>query len=177
MLQEINGRKEGIDMKRTIIPIIMLSSLALYAGVALGQDLIIFPAKGQSNEQMERDKYDCYQWAKQQTAFDPMQQPQATEPPPKQEAKQGGVARGAARGAAVGAVVGEIADDDPGKGAASGAAASALIGGMRRRDQIRQQQQAEQQWAQEQAAAYEAKRNEYNRAYSACLEGKGYTVK
>jgi len=64
MLQEINGRKEGIDMKRTIIPIIMLSSLALYAGVALGQDLIIFPAKGQSNEQMERDKYDCYQWAK-----------------------------------------------------------------------------------------------------------------
>lgn len=59
----------------------------------------------------------------------------------------------------------------------SGAAAGALIGGMRRRDRMRRQQQAEQQWAQEQAAAHEAKRNEYNRAYSACLEGKGYTVK
>jgi hypothetical protein len=48
---------------------------------------------------------------------------------------------------------------------------------MRRRDQAGRQQQAEQQWAQDQAAQYTHRRNEYNRAYAACLEGKGYTVK
>jgi hypothetical protein len=48
---------------------------------------------------------------------------------------------------------------------------------MRRRDQQRQQQQAQQQWAKEQEAQYTQARNSYNRAYSACLEGRGYTVK
>jgi hypothetical protein len=48
---------------------------------------------------------------------------------------------------------------------------------MRRNDQQRQQQQAEQQWANDQAANYANQRNSYNRAYGACLEGRGYTVK
>jgi len=150
---------------------------ALVTGPALAQELIIYPSQGQSQEQMEKDKFECYTWAKQQTGFDPMQMPQATEAPPQQEAKQGGVVRGAARGAAVGTVVGGIAGGEWGKGAAAGAAGGALVGGMRRRDQTRRQQQAEQQWAQEQAAEYTQQRNTYNRAYSACLEGKGYTVK
>jgi hypothetical protein len=141
------------------------------------QDLIVFPAKGQSQQQMEQDKFTCYSWAKQETGFDPMEVPMASTPPPQQEARKGGLFRGAARGAAVGAVVGEIADDDAGKGAAAGAAAGALVGGMRRRDQARRQQQAQQQWAQQQTAQYEQKRSTYNRAYAACMEAKGYTVK
>jgi hypothetical protein len=163
-------------MKRTMQLLTLLLLAALVAGPALAQELIIYPSKGQSQDQMERDKYECYQWAKQQTGFDPMQAPKATEPPPRQEAKKGGVVRGGARGAATGVVVGAIAGD-AGKGAAAGAAGGAMIGGMRRRDQRRRQQQAEQQWAQEQATAYTQKRDTYNRAYSACLEGKGYTVK
>jgi hypothetical protein len=149
----------------------------LSVGVVLAQDLVIYPAKGQSQEQMEKDKYECYTWAKQQSGFDPMQQPKATQPPPQQEAPKGGVVRGAARGAAVGAVVGEIAKDDAGKGAKTGAAAGAIVGGARRRDQRRQQQQAEQQWAQQQTANYTKNRDEYNRAYGACLEARGYSVK
>jgi len=140
------------------------------------QDPIIYPNKGQSPEQQEKDKSECYAWAKGQTGFDPMQVPTATAPPPAQEAPQGGGVRGAARGAAVGAGGGAIADD-AGKGAAIGAGSGALIGGMRRRDQQSQQQQAEQQWANEQAANYTNQRNNYNRAYGACLEGRGYTVK
>jgi hypothetical protein len=140
------------------------------------QDPFIYPDKGQSPEQMEKDKFDCYNWAKGQTGFDPMQVPTATSAPPQQGAQQGGVARGAARGAAVGVAAGAIADD-AGKGAAIGAASGALIGGMRRRDQQRQQQQAEQQWAQQEASNYANQRNNYNRAYGACLEGRGYTVK
>lgn len=134
------------------ITISLLIALFL-VGSVLAQDLVIYPAKGQSQEQLDKDKYECYSWAKQQTGFDPMQQPKATEPPPQQQAPKGGVVRGGARGAAVGAVGGAIAGDT-GKGAAIGAASGALVGGMRRRDQQRQQQQAEQQWAQQQAVPH-----------------------
>ena len=156
--------------------IIISTFLVICADFALAQDPIVFPAGGQSEEQMEKDKFECYNWAKKQTGFDPMEVPKATAPPPQQEAPKGGVLRGAARGATVGVVAGAIGDD-AGKGAAIGAASGALIGGMRRRDQRRQQEQAQQQWAQKQTAAYTQKRNAYNRAFGACLEGRGYTVK
>ncbi len=163
-------------MKTTKCITISILITFLAAGFVLAQELVIYPAKGQSQEQMDKDKYECYSWAKQQSGFDPMQQPKATEPPPQQQAQQGGVGRGAARGALVGVTAGAIAGD-AGKGAAVGAASGALVGGMRRRDQQRQQQQAKQQWAQQQAAAYTKNRDGYNRAYGACLEGRDYTVK
>ncbi len=140
-------------------------------------EMFIYPKEGQSNEQMERDKYECYGWAKNQSGFDPMEVPTATAPPPKQQRKKGGMLRGAAGGALLGAAIGEIANDDAGKGAAIGAGAGALFGGMRRQKQQQQQQQAEQQWAQEQSSQYAQKRNSYNRAHAACLEARGYTVK
>jgi hypothetical protein len=155
---------------------ILLVFVVYAAGPVRAQELMIYPAKGQNQDQMERDKFECYSWAKQQTGFDPMQVPTATTPPPQQEAQQGGVLRGGARGAAVGVVAGAIAGD-AGKGAAIGAASGGLIGGMRRSDQRRRQQQAQQQWEQEQVANYGNQRSQYNRAYSACLEGRGYTVK
>ena len=163
--------------KKTIQMVFGLFIALFFTGTALADDLYVFPAKGQSQEQTERDKYECYQWAKRQTGFDPMQAPTATSAPPSAGAPQGGVLKGAAGGALAGAVIGKIANDDPGKGALAGAAGGALIGGMRRRNQGRSQHQAEQQWAQEQSAQYTQRRNEYNRAYAACLEGKGYTVK
>ena len=164
-------------MRKRIIQMgVLLYAAVLVAGSAMAQDLFIYPTKGQGKEQMEKDKYECYRWAKDQTGFDPMQQPQATAPPPQQQPRQGGLLRGAGRGAAVGAVGGAIGGD-AGKGAAIGAASGALIGGMRRRSQARKQQQAEEQWAQEQAAGYQQKRSAYDRAFGACLEGRGYTVK
>ncbi len=146
------------------------------SGVASGQDPIVYPNKGQSKQQQEKDEFECYKWAKGQSGFDPMEAPKATAPPPKQEAPQGGVGRGAARGALVGVTAGAIAGD-AGKGAAIGAASGALIGGMRRRDQKAREEHAQEQWAQEQATNYQRNRANYDRAYSACLEGRGYTVK
>jgi hypothetical protein len=167
----------GSKMKKGKITImICLATVLFLAGNAVADELYVFPAKGQSPEQVEKDKYDCYQWAKNNTGFDPMKPPQASAPPPPKEAPRGGLFRGAARGAAVGAVGGAIAGDT-GKGAAIGAATGALVGRMRRRDQAARQSQAQGQWEQQQAATYSQARNEYNRAYSACLEGKGYTVK
>jgi len=156
-------------MKKLIQITIFSFVTLLLAEFAMADELFIYPTQGQSKEQMEKDKYDCYQWAKQESGFDPMAPPTATEPPPQQSAPKGGVLRGAA----VGAAVGEIADDDAGTGAAVGAA----VGGMRRRSWMREEAHKREQWEQQQAANYQNNRNLYNRAYGACLEGKGYTVK
>ena len=165
-------------MKKSILMVAMVILSGFFAGLSFGQEPVIFPAKGQTPEQMEKDKYDCYTWAKQQTGFDPMQaQPPAQAPAAQTRRLKGERIKGAARGAAVGAVVGEIANDDAGKGAGAGAAAGAMVGGMKTRQGRRQQAQTQQQQAQQQTAATDEKRSTYNRAYSACLEGKGYTVK
>ena len=158
-------------MNRMILCPILLLIAMLVAGPSLAQELIIFPGQGQSDEQMEQDKYSGYQWAKKETGFDPMEAPKATEAPPKEEPKKGGVLRGAAGGAIVGGII------DGSDGAKKGAAAGGVVGGVRRGRQNREQQYKEEQWAQDQTAQYSQRRNTYNRAYSACLEGKGYTVK
>ena len=146
-----------------------LLTLVAFAAVAYAGEPVIYPAKGQSQQQMEKDKNSCYGWAKNQTGFDPMQPPPASQPSPP---PQGERVRGAARGAAAGAAIGAIAGD-AGKGAAAGAVGGTVVGGSRQRQNRRQSAQAQQQ----QTADYEAKRNNYNRAFGACMEGRGYTVK
>jgi hypothetical protein len=140
----------------------------LGGGDVLGADLYIYPNKGHSPEQQSRDRYDCHLWAVQQTGFDPTRaQASAPSPPPP----QGGVFKGASRGAAVGAIGGALAGD-AGTGAAVGAATGGLIGGMKQRGQAQQQQAQANQAAQQQNALAA-----YNRALSACLFGRSYTVK
>jgi hypothetical protein len=161
--------------KMQILLLVLIASF-VFSGPAMGSDVFIYPNKGQSQKQQDKDKYECYDWAKKQTGFDPMAQPKATAPPPAQEAPEGGVVRGAGRGALGGLAIGAIAGD-AGKGAAIGAASGALIGGMRRRDQARREEQEQEQWANQQASNYEHQRSNYNRAFSSCMEGRGYTVK
>src|SRR5215472_1420480 len=131
------------------------------------QESYVYPAKGQSPEQTEKDKRDCSAWAKQQTGYDPSQPVVVAAPPPQ----EGQVARGGARGAAVGAMGGAIAGD-AGKGAAIGAASGALLGGMRRRDQMRQQEAEQAQYQQAQAQNMST----FNRAQATCLQARGYSV-
>jgi len=115
-------------------------SVFLIPGMIFAQDPIIYPAKGQDAQQTDKDKFDCYNWAKGQTGFDPMQPPKASSPPPAQ-APQSGRGGSVLRGAAVG------------------------------------QQAQQDQWAQQEANNYSRQRDGYNRAFSACMEGRGYTVK
>ena len=157
----------------TVIRLFMLISPILAAGTiaaphASGQGLYVYPTKGQSQDQQNRDRYECHSWAVGQTGFDPTQaQAQSSMPPPP----QGQVLRGAGGGAAIGAVGGAIGGN-AGKGAAIGAASGALIGGIRRHQQ-HQQYQAQQS---QQASTSAAQQNSYNRALSTCLQGRGYTV-
>lgn len=155
----------------TVVVVILLGASS--AGAQSGE-LYVYPSKGQSQAQQDKDRYECHQWAVKQTGFDPSR-PQAASPSvPSQEYRptQPHVARGAARGAALGAVGGAITGS-AGKGAAAGAAMGGLAGGFRRRDERRQQS------AQQQNAARSASSSQlasYNRALAACLQGRGYTV-
>jgi hypothetical protein len=161
--------------KKRVFLFALAGGFTLSVGWAFAQEPVIYPAKGQSPQQMEKDKYECYTWAKGQSGFDPMATPTASSPPPQQQAPEGGLFRGAAGGAAVGAAIGAIAGN-AGMGAAIGAAGGGLFGGMRRREQMMQEQQAQEQWAEQQAAHLTQERNLYNRNFKACMEGRGYTL-
>jgi hypothetical protein len=137
---------------------------------SLAAELMIYPKNAQSAEQQEKDKYECYGWAKNESGFDPMAPPTATEAPPQQQTQRGGLLRGAARGAVVGGIV------DGSDGAKTGAGVGAAVGGMRRADQKRGEAQAQQQWEQDQQNIYAGGRDRYNRAYSVCLEARDYAV-
>jgi Glycine zipper len=136
---------------------------------AEAQRPVVYPAKGQTPQQQAQDQGECDIWAKQSTGIDPVAVAQA--PAPAQGPAVGGGQRvgGAARGAAGGAMIGAIAGD-AGAGAAAGAVVGTLAGGRRaRQQQAQQQQQVE---AQKQQAL-----GTYYRAFAACLEGRGYSIK
>jgi hypothetical protein len=163
---------------KTIFKILGLLIIpAVFMGTSLGQDLIVYPAQGQDAAQVEKDKEECFAWARQETGFDPSASADVPSAPEVDRSRRGEVARGAARGALVGAVAGEIIDDDAGKGAAAGAAAGALGGRFKRKDRIREQEKTRQQQEEQQQKYIEQKQSDFNRAYSACLEAKGYSVK
>jgi hypothetical protein len=137
------------------------------------QELFVYPAEGQTPDQQAADEAECRGFARNQTGFDPnapVSVARSSSPPP-------GTGSNAVRGAAVGATVGAIASGGSTKrtkrAAAAGAAGGALIGGMQRRDAQMREEQLRQQEQQQYAQAL----GNYNRAYTACLEGKGYTVR
>jgi YMGG-like Gly-zipper len=178
-------------MRRCKTNLIATTLAALIGSAAMSGTPIVYPAKNQTAEQQKKDEGECNTWAKENTGVDPVvlastptTAPAPAAAPPPSSGRDGSRARGAARGAAAGAVIGEIANDDASEGAAVGAAAGAVAAGSRQRrgeaaaqDQAAQQQQ-QQQAAQQQAEADKQKKMEtYHRAYAACLEGRGYTIK
>src|SRR5207302_8658884 len=85
---------------------ILMILLSVMAPAAGAQDVFMYPARGQSQQQQDRDRYECHSWAVGQTGFDPSRASAAAAPPPlppprQEEARRGGFLRGGARGAAV----------------------------------------------------------------------------
>jgi phage tail tape-measure protein len=109
-----------------------------------------FPAKGQSPAIHARDSSVCQDWAKHQTGYDP-----GTD-----TAKGAGIglALGALAGAATGAAIGAATGN-----AGQGAAVGAVVGGVGGT-------------AVGAGYGYTHNKDGYDRAYSACMQGKGYTV-
>jgi len=155
-------------MKRVLAAVILCTFTAVSTGLPASAELFVFPKNGQNKEQQEQDEFSCYKWAKEQTGFDPNKPVEHAAAP----APQGGAGKGAAKGAAVGAIGGAIGGD-AGKGAAIGAGVGAAAGAHKKRKGEKQREAAEQQAEKQQ----EANVGGYQRAFGACMEGKGYTVK
>jgi len=154
---------------------------------------LLYPAKGQSTQQAERDRFECHEWAREQSGFDPTQMAQAMPVPPAAPPAQPAAAPQASRssstgglvaGAAGGAAIAELADRDAGKGAAVGVLGARLRQQMQQREAGSQQQaqqqaqlQAAQQQALQQRTAQHQRRDTYDRGFAACMEARGYVVK
>lgn len=139
-----------------------------------------YPKAGQSQEQQDRDRYECYLWAVDQTGFDPSnpklaphQRVNVVPRPPAGRATAAGAVSGAVIGAAV---------SRPGNkagGAVIGAIAGATLGAMSdaaREERARQIQEHYDQADAERDALVERQAQDYRRAMAACLEGRGYSV-
>ena len=50
-------------MKETTRASLLIMAFMGTVNIASANDLMFFPAKGQSNETMEQDKFSCYGWA------------------------------------------------------------------------------------------------------------------
>lgn len=156
-------------MFRSTAGIVVAVVLGMNASLVLAQQKpVIYPAKGQSAEQQQKDDGECYVGAKNNTGVDPAALASAT--PAPQPAPKGQVAKGMMRGAVGGAVIGEVADDNAGGGAAAGA----LVGGARSAHKGKQAQA--QQQSQAKASQQEAM-STYYRGFGACMEGRGYVIK
>ncbi|HTU68075.1 MAG TPA: glycine zipper 2TM domain-containing protein [Steroidobacteraceae bacterium] len=150
--------------------------------VAPDADIYVYPTKGQSEKQLDRDRYECHNWAVAQSHYNPSdphlaphQQIQVVEMP----APGRDTAVGAVTGAVIGSSVGGRHDN--GGATVAGAIVGAMIGGA---SDAARQRAATQQVSTRVSAEAEAERaklerqaSDYRRAISACLEGRGYTVK
>lgn len=159
--------------------------LALAASVALAQEPIMYPNKGQSLEQLEKDKFECYQWAKKQADFDPLDQPVQNDPiPPRREEPREspgvGTAKGAVGGALLGAGLGALLGGRRGAltGSVIGGVGGAVVGSRQgRADSYEDARRDAIERKRGEANYLDEKRDVYNRAFEACLEGRGYTIK
>jgi len=166
--------------------------IAGFAGVLVGvpvlaQDMYVYPAKGQSEQQLANDRYECHRWAVNETHFDPIDvgetgPPRAVRVPVPENKAEGATGKGAAIGAIAGAVLGH-GDERLGStilGAAVGAAAGGAVeanGEMKAQEQARDEAQQRAQDLQRTKAENAMRRANYRRALTACLEGRGYTVR
>ncbi|NPU84456.1 MAG: glycine zipper family protein [Syntrophaceae bacterium] len=143
--------------------------------------IYFYPKAGQTDEQQSRDHYECYNWAVKQTGFDPGRSAIPLEqriqvvplPPPGFE-----TVRMAIAGAVLGALIG--GHRHAGGGALIGAAGGAIAGAMSdaaRQESARQMEEAYARQDQARNAQLQEQELRFRRAMSACLEGRGYTVK
>ena len=150
---------------------IMIVLLAADTGVASAQEVYVYPAKNQTDEQMARDKEECHGWAVKETGVDPEKvATEAVTPPASGQSSSGAGSglKGAGLGAARGAMSGDAA-----AGAMRGVVIGRLVHAVKARRQMEEQHQATLQDHQQRQTQLQG----YDRAFSACLTGRDYSVK
>lgn len=138
--------------------------------------LMIYPARGQTPQQVERDRYECHVWAVQQSGYDPSRPGM---PPGQRVVVQPanppgtGTAVGAIAGAILGAAI--AGPRDAGAGLVLGGITGGMVGAAS--DANAQAQAQAEQARLNASAAYSAQgAANYQRAMSACLDARGYTI-
>ncbi len=161
--------------------------LTIVGARAFAQDMYVYPAKGQSEQQLSTDRYQCHRWAVTETGFDPTDlgeagPPRAVRVPVPENKAAGATGKGAIAGALAGAVLGH--GDDKLKNTAIGAAVGAAVGGaveangqMDAQDKARDEARERADEMNRTKAEKSMRRANYRRALTACLEGRGYTVR
>lgn len=136
--------------------------------------MYFYPERGQDEARQDRDRYECYRWAVRETGFEPGMtptrgpSPMASVPPPNGAA----VAAGTAAGAVVGAVA---SPGRAGEGAVIGAIFGAMLGAAAQDNRERAYEAAQAREAEAQARA-RWPLDDFRRAMSACMGGRGYRV-
>jgi uncharacterized protein YcfJ len=165
----------------------LAGSLLIVGATAVAQDMYVYPAKGQSEQQLSNDRYECHRWAVAETGFDPTDigeagPPRAVRVPVPENKAAGATEKGALAGAIAGAVLGH--GDDRFKNAVIGAAVGAAAGGaveangeMNAQEKARDEARERTEDFQRTKAEKAMRRANYRRALTACLEGRGYTVR
>ena len=140
------------------------------------QRVFVYPAHGQSPDQTERDRYECHNWAVQQTGVDPSR---ADASAYERVIVQPSTPPGAntAGGAIAGAIIGSIiaGPRNAGAGLVLGGVTGAVVGSAADANAQQQARQTQQQ-INESATEGRARADAYRRAIGACLTGRGYTV-
>ena len=137
---------------------------------------VVYAGEGQTQEQQMSDQLACYNYATEQTSWDPHQAYAVLEQEhgaalKQYQESQGGAVRGAAGGALVGLAIGAIAGD-AGKGAAIGAVSGGAAGGIRARRQRKAAAGGFEQAAEEFKSQFQL----WDRHWTACMQGKKYGV-
>lgn len=151
--------------------------------------MYFYPDQGQSVEKQDRDRFECYQWARQQTGTDPGMRP-TRGPAPEYDTPQV-TGAGAAVGAVAGAAVGAAASSGPrygrghyrgggGGGSAEGmimgAIIGTIIGAAADNAGAESQARADEARARRDAAAANVPLDGFRRAMGACMSSRGYTI-
>ena len=169
-------------------PCCLAAALVLMSQSVMGQDIYVYAANDQSEEQLAEDRYACHRWAVEESGFDPSDFDDVTPlravrvPVPRNEA-EGATQKGALAGAVTGGIIGAH-DSNVGKGAVIGAVVGTIVGAAvenSRQQEAREKSKAVAQREADEIAQTKAqlalRKSNYRRALTACLEGRGYTVR
>jgi len=159
-------------MRKIMIGAWMVVLLAADLGGVGAQDVYVYPAKNQTDEQMARDKEECHDWAVKQTGVDPEKLASEAITPPSPSGGSSSGAGSGLGGAGLGAARGAMSGDAAG-GAIRGVGIGRLVRAARARREMEEQHQASPQQDYQQR---KTQLQSYDRAFSACLTGRGYSV-
>jgi hypothetical protein len=71
MFAHREAAREVHAVRKMVVRVWMAALVLGHAGTLAAQDVYVYPARNQSDEQMGRDKEECHAWAVTQTGVDP----------------------------------------------------------------------------------------------------------